>query len=178
MQKSTMPTMNNAFAVLAYGSHTGTFAKVNVSGAYFSRSYNPNDFTLTAVNAPTNLAEWKAAYFDPGSPDAADNADPDHDGITNLLEYATGGNPLSPQTYPTAYTPPAGGFAYFTYTRSKIALNDLNFQVEYGNLSGAWSHIGVTEHIDSDDGSLQHVTAKMPAASGSRGFAHLLVTKP
>ena len=175
---SFVPTLNDVFAVLGYGSHTGTFAKVNVSGAYFSRSYNPNDFTLTALNAPTNLAEWRAAYFDPGSPDAADNADPDHDGITNLLEYATGGNPLNASTNPTTFSAPIGGFAYFTYTRSKIALNDLQFQVEYGDLAGAWSHIGVTENIDSDDGSTQHVTAKMPAVSASREFAHLLVTKP
>ena len=178
MANSFVPAVGNSFAVLTYSNHSGTFAKFNIMGATFSRSYNANDLTLTATNSPTNFAEWKAAYFDPGSPDAASNADPDHDGISNLMEYATGGNPHNPSTNPTTFTPPVGGFAYFTYTRSKVALNDLQFQVEYGDLSGAWSHIGVTEHIDSDDDIMQQVTAKIPVGPVSDWFAHLLVTGP
>jgi hypothetical protein len=41
------------------------------------------------------LADWRTAYFGTSSDtgDAADTADPDHDGIPNLLEYATGSYP-------------------------------------------------------------------------------------
>ncbi len=44
----------------------------------------------------TPLQAWRYEYFETilNSGDAADDADPDFDGICNLLEYALGGNPL------------------------------------------------------------------------------------
>lgn len=46
-----------------------------------------------------------------GTADNARNADPDHDGISNLLEYAFGGSPSQP------YTSTAGGHALLPSTR-------------------------------------------------------------
>jgi len=55
-------------------------------------------FTFVPVatgNTTPDLADWRAAYFGTSNAagDAADAADPDHDGIPNLLEYATGSYP-------------------------------------------------------------------------------------
>ncbi|MBK8478496.1 MAG: hypothetical protein IPL39_20075 [Opitutaceae bacterium] len=46
----------------------------------------------------TSLADWKALHFGVETDPAliGDSADPDGDGIANLLEYAFGLEPLSP----------------------------------------------------------------------------------
>jgi carboxypeptidase D len=55
---------------------------------------------ISAV-APATIAQWRAVYF--GTTNnlggAADNADPDGDGIPNLLEYAFGLAPTTPDSY-------------------------------------------------------------------------------
>jgi autotransporter-associated beta strand protein len=52
--------------------------------------------TLVQSGVPA-IAAWRLQYFDSAEPIgiAADDADPDGDGVPNLLEYALGGNPLS-----------------------------------------------------------------------------------
>lgn len=48
----------------------------------------------------SGIAAWRLYHFGDGEPvgDGAKDADPDGDGIPNLLEYALGGHPLSPNT--------------------------------------------------------------------------------
>lgn len=65
-----------------------------------SSSYQVVLDSFTFVPAPASntrptLADWRMAYFGTTASDgdAADMADPDHDGIPNLLEYATGSCP-------------------------------------------------------------------------------------
>ncbi len=51
------------------------------------------------------FAEWQAAHFVGGSsnPNAAPGFDPDFDGRTNLLEYATGTDPNAPSNIGIVY---------------------------------------------------------------------------
>ena len=128
-----------------------------------------------------NLAEWKTAYFGTGASEAADNADPDGDGVTNLMEYATGANPLTSSPVDTPLGPPSGGFFEFDYTRNVIALNELTFSVEWRDdlVNGAWSNVGVTAPtILSTNGSIQQVKVLVPTGSHDFRFVHLKVTKP
>jgi hypothetical protein len=65
----------------------------------------PDSFTLSAVpDAGTNSENWRAVYFGTtsNSADAADDADPDRDGIPNLIEYATGSYPTLPSPSPAS----------------------------------------------------------------------------
>jgi hypothetical protein len=178
---SYVPALNSTYAVLSYPSHSGSFATFNSSGAFFSKAYNSGDLTLSATNAPANLAEWKTAYFgDPNSPNAADNADPDHDGIPNLLEYAMGSNPLSTGSASTPLSTPNGGFFDFHYSRSVVAMSELQFQVQWndGLTAIGWSSTGISETILSDNGTVQQVSAHLPTDGRTRRFARLAVTKP
>ncbi|MDB6076335.1 MAG: rsaA, partial [Akkermansiaceae bacterium] len=90
---------------------SGTFAGiaegsvVELGPERFVASYqggDGNDFTLTVVEKPP-LAVWKNLYFPlPGTADSDDQADPDHDGVSNFWERAYGLNPLNPDTDFTA----------------------------------------------------------------------------
>src|SRR5204863_5568771 len=48
----------------------------------------------------TSIDLWRRQQFGPVSiaGEGADKADPDHDGLTNFLEFALNGNPLSPDS--------------------------------------------------------------------------------
>jgi len=63
---------------------------------------------LRGLTAPPPAALWRMACFGAAEPtgNADPAADPDGDGLSNLTEYALGGNPLSPSPHilPTALT--------------------------------------------------------------------------
>jgi subtilisin family serine protease len=75
----------------ASGDFEVTVAASNAAGA------RSNSFILRVLPPPpllTGFALWQSSYFSPSSPSGAANADPDSDGAANILEYATGGNPV------------------------------------------------------------------------------------
>ncbi len=174
-----VPAMGNSFAILNYASHTGTFASVNSGSILLSKLYNATNFTLAPASEPTNYNEWKDLHFGAGSPNAGDDLDPDHDGIRNLMEYATGSSPTTYSVGPTTINPPASGVMYFEYNRSVTAMSEITYQVEWrDDLSpGAWSSVGVTETILNTLNGIQKVRATVPTGSGPRRFVHLKITK-
>jgi hypothetical protein len=73
-----------------------------------------------------------------------------------------------------------GAVLEFNYTRSLAALADaVPFTVEWRDdlASGAWSSVGVTEQILSDNGTVQTVKASVAAGAAQR-FVRLKVSKP
>jgi len=143
---------------------------------------NPFDLILVGTGVLSKLDTWRQTHFisPANTGDAADLADPDQDGIANLLEFALGLNPNSRNILPITTT--EGGEAMqFTYTRSKSAfLDDLIFQVQSsGSLtSGTWGTAGVSpETILFDDGTTQTVRVSV-ATSPESSFLRLSVTAP
>lgn len=57
------------------------------------------DVEIDTIRLLSPLEAWRDLHFQAtaNAGDAADNADPDGDGLPNLLEFATGQSPLSPQ---------------------------------------------------------------------------------
>jgi sugar lactone lactonase YvrE len=120
---------------------------------------------------------WRQAHF--GSPansgNAADGADPDGDGLKNLLEYALNLPPNAASRAPAAVQA-AGGNLEYTYTRGTAAYNGgTSFQVEWSDDLTTWFTTGVVESLISDDGTHQQVKATLPAGSGGRRFVRLRV---
>src|SRR5262249_53259263 len=111
---------------------------------------------------------------------AADTADPNGDGETNLLEFATAQDGQHPSK--AAITCRRNGTAIeFTYARSKAALSDgVTFSVQWSTtlLATSWTTTGVTEQILSDDGTIQTVKATMDGTALPRCFLRLDVTRP
>ncbi|MCX6874734.1 MAG: choice-of-anchor D domain-containing protein, partial [Verrucomicrobia bacterium] len=141
-----------------------------------------------AVTPP--LTAWRLDQFGTSSNSgaAADAADPDGDGRSNLLEFALNGNPhvSDPALQPVPGR--TGNLMRLNYTRRSDALDftsrsesldeGLSFAVEWSVdlKADSWSTLGVSETILSDDGTTQDVEATVPLA-GPRMFLRLRVGK-
>jgi hypothetical protein len=77
--------------------------------------------------------DWRNAYFGTheNSGDAADLADPDGDGIPNLIEYATGSYPTMPSAAPVSVAR-NGNHLAILFNRTRDA-TDIIYQVLAGN---------------------------------------------
>ena len=135
-----------------------------------------------SAQALTNTNYWRWQNF--GIPSntgiAADNADPDGDGILNLMEFATHTSPTVPNPMPGQVVL-NGGNLEFTYVRSKAAMSEgVASGVEWSDslLLPIWSTVGVTETILSDDGIVQQVKATLPGGSNGQRFVHLRAIGP
>ena len=154
--------------VFSFGSSTATTGDLRASHV-----------TQLTFEPLTPIESWRQAYF--GSPassgNGADSADPDYDGLSNLLEFSTAGSPIRPGAVAAAGTR-TGNVIEFTYTRNKAAMGAVQFTVEWSDSLSAssWSGAGVTETILNDDGSVQQVKATVPAGTGNRLFVRLRVS--
>jgi hypothetical protein len=104
-----------------------------------------NAICATRLIAVTPYEAWKAANFtaaelnDPAI--SGDDADPDGDGRSNLLEYALGGNPRVNDA-PGAFQPGfalAGNQLVITYARN-LAAPDLIYRVEVSSDLETWTY--------------------------------------
>lgn len=140
--------------------------------------------STSTFTTPTILQNWRQTFFGTtqGTNTAADNADPDGDGVPNLVEFATGKNPTTAGGAASSSTSiSSSGSLDYTYTRSLDAVNSgTTFIVEWNDsLNPAqWSSAGVTETVLSDNGLIQQVKATMPAGATGRRFVHLKVVPP
>ena len=123
---------------------------------------------------PPNTAQedWRQLHF--GTTEntgiAADSFDANSDGETNLLEFATGQNPLADTRAETSVTLD-GANLEFRYARGTAAIGDgIQFIVEWSDtlLPGSWSDDGVIDgpapHDPENPGSpeLEQRIATMP----------------
>ena len=132
---------------------------------------------------------WAPGYFT--SAQLADQsitsatADPDRDGIPNLLEFLCGGNPLAtgPSILPTLTTTPVAGGRnlVFTYNRKLTATGVTQVVEHSADLSAIWTPAvqgqnGVTIITTPVDASTEQVTVTIPSTSTSR-FVRLKATR-
>ncbi|MBX7209704.1 MAG: autotransporter-associated beta strand repeat-containing protein [Verrucomicrobiaceae bacterium] len=111
--------------------------------------------------------------------DASITADSDHDGVSNLMEYATKMNGNASDTVPQSATK-NGSVIDFIYTKNKAA-TDVTFIVEWSDtLGNDWSTAGVSAPtILSDNGVTQQIKVTVPAGTGvAKRFVHLKATRP
>jgi len=168
------------------GPISGTFAGrpqgsvVIVNNNDFVISYtggDGNDVTLTALS---RAQAWRHRHFGTtaNTGTTADDADFDGDGIPNLIEKACNLDPTKGNALPVTTTVKGSSLEY-TYTRSVAAVSagDI-FTVEWNDTLGAtgWSSAGVTEEVQSDDGTTQIVKALVPASGSGHRFMRLKVT--
>jgi hypothetical protein len=108
--------------------------------------------------------------------------DPDHDGVSNLLEFVLGGAPMEPSRTILPVLTYAGGSWFYEYDRSDLSQPPATLQeVEYsGDLAG-WTAITVplttAAPVTITPGSpSDHVKVAIPNP-GTKGFVRLKVTQ-
>ena len=144
-----------------------------------ARSFNTFTLPATAAPALSVLEQWRARHFGTVSDagEAADAADPDHDGLTNLLEFSLGSVPTSVDFTPNSSVLAGGTFDFF-YQRSKAALAmGAHFGVEWtaSPADVAWRTDQVSEAVLWEDGAVEGIAASMPFDTPAK-FARLRVT--
>ena len=130
--------------------------------------------TDTAIFADWQQVTWPG-ITDPNT--IGPDADPDADGITNLLEWALLLDPTSPDTFKPAFSRD-GDYLLFTYTRRKTAPGEASFQVERSdNLGNDWSADDVvTAPAQSIDDTSESVVTNIPVGPDGRRFVRVRVT--
>lgn len=127
----------------------GSNPEHNVSASWRA-SVLPHGSPGTDEPAFNGYASWKVAYGG-----LEDDADPDHDGLEVLLEYALGGSPatndrgLHPRATPQVLTVEGEEATYFTFSFTRPAgLEDVEYVVEASSslAFGSWSTESVVLH--------------------------------
>jgi alpha-tubulin suppressor-like RCC1 family protein len=135
----------------------------------------------TVTDGPTYTHQelWRFANFGSYSSasSGADSADPDGDGLSNLLEYALGLDPNGSGVIPAVLALNGANLEY-SYTRSTAAKdNGVTYQIEWSDTLevGSWSTETVTQQITSTQGALETVKASVPAGTSGKRFLRLRI---
>lgn len=146
-------------------------------------------FTSELLGEGVGLAygEWQTTHFTADEiADASISgpaADPDHDGVNNLLEYAFGLDPLSASRagLPSVSATRVDGADYLsiTFTRSKTS-GDLVYTIEASNDLATWTALTPAEQTVVDHGESETVVARDSVAVGAvpRRFLRVKVSVP
>jgi hypothetical protein len=129
--------------------------------------------TLTITVTLTPMQTWQVAQFGANASNlliAGDGADPDGDNLENLLEYALGTNPKTPNTSGITHDM-ATGFLRLTVNKNTAA-TDVSFTVETCGDFSTWS--SATTLVETNTVSQLIVR---DTVTGLRRFIHLKVTR-
>ena len=118
---------------------------------------------------------------DTSSGGSGDLADPNQDGVPNLMVFFLNRNPNGANvasTLPSAVR--NGANLEFTYTRSTAAMGVVSHAVEWSDTLavGNWSSVGVTEQILTGNGTAQTVRAVVDVGTGRQRLMRGKVTSP
>lgn len=188
-----LPGSGNNFSIInSSGTLSGGFSNVasgarlhnpNGSGSFLV-TLNANSVGLSSYLSPAaNFTAWQNSHFtamqlaDPSI--SGPNADPDHDGLSNLLEFAFNADPLdaSSNHRPTF----AIDANYFSIIYTKVlGTSGLLYDVEQATALGQWASVTPANQILSDNGFVQVIKAQVPRANagvGGKLFLRLRVTQ-
>jgi hypothetical protein len=133
--------------------------------------------------ANSGFSAWIAPYTNLS--DATPQGDPDHDGISNLLEYVLNGNPSASSTeiLPTL-TNDSANFV-FTFRLREASGQDTTQIFQYCTGMSNWTNVNITGikgsqvAIGAADGNgVQTVTVTIPKGVNTKMFGRLQVFQP
>ena len=137
------------------------------------------DLALARTRTPQEI--WRESNFEVVLPigDAAPDADPDFDRLSNVLEYATGGDPNAPGGSPIPTVSAGDEDFSFRYRRNPAA-TDVTLEFEHSSdfTTGSWSiFVPLSDALVStaDGIELRSVSFSREVA---RDFIRLKVTEP
>lgn len=145
----------------------------------FSLQQDATSVTLIFTPSGSPRETWQQANFGAEWNNplvSGDDADPDHDGVANLLERAFGGNPNASDSSILPATDPTAPLLSIIY-RKAVAATDLILEVqETATLNPPWLPAeGSGSLIDEVDG-VQRIRFTAPAEAGEKKFLRVQVT--
>lgn len=172
------------FSLTGFTESSNVWTKVDGNKTW---TFKESDGVLSlAVSAGGGFSTWIGGFGIPAGEQGRD-ADPDHDGLSNSLEYALGGNPgvANPGIAPTGSK--SGSNYVFSFSRSDLAAanGDALLELQYGNALSGWTTVAVPAGTGTvsgvgfavTDGSPSDtVTATIPVSGAVKFFARLRVT--
>ncbi len=172
---ATWPTLDAAFAAAA----TLEAANGATIGTDLHSFNHLSDLAPEPV-LPAWLSRraWRLSHFgsELNAGVAGDGADPDGDGLVNLVEYALGADPHAPTAAPSAGL--FGGQCTFTFTRMRPA-TDITYEVERSDDLRSWTPVwSSAEHPFAGGGArsaLETVVDPASVPAATRRFLRLRV---
>lgn len=171
-----------------------TTATADAAGEYVLRFTAMDDAVLSYRNQSVNVMpsaspaqQWQQNHFahlDGGAdhPNAEWSADPDKDGLTNLLEYALGGDPFAQgdANVPEMALQAIDGNHYLSMSIEKASdATDLSYIIEVSSDLLNWSHVeGIDVHTLSDNDQSLSVRDAVPYSDAAPRFIRLRVELP
>lgn len=160
------------------GNYTIVIERYNSLGETAAQSFQ---LTVTA-SSTTNFSDWTATFPSLTGNNSAPNADPDADGVSNLMEYFMALDPTAPEPPPLTATMNGTDSIGLTYTRSKTATG-LTGTVESTSTLGTnatWTPVNpLADTLVSETATHETRRASVPVApSDTQKFLRLRVTTP
>lgn len=130
----------------------------------------------TAAPQGLDFETWRSGFTFPPNQDGPGD-DPDRDGMSNVWEFFSGGNPTGPDVQPVIldfFAPLEGGPSRLVYRRAKD-LTGFVLKHRVSTNLGTWDPVEDSEIVFSlrDRGTHDEVEASLPAVSGGRAFYQL-----
>lgn len=179
-------TVSGAYETISSGAVTGTsYVDTNVvagttyyyvvSGANGIIPGSPSAEVSAAVaNNISALEQWRADKFgaNAGQPSAANDADPDGDGRSNLLEYALGTEPLTADSGAPVTLGRSGNV--LTLSFSHVADATLVYSIQASDTLGSWTTVQTYPAFTT--AGTQVYTDTVNVSTAQRRFLRLNVT--
>jgi len=175
---ATLPANTTSYSDVGLAENVTYYYRVKATNAN-GDSFYTNVASATTLN---RLLSWRQSNFgnSTDSGDAANSADPDHDGLDNLTEYALGTDPTSAagsdgaMAQPKASIVSVGGTDYLQITVNRVEnKTDLNYIVKVCDELGTnWTE--VTNILENSATTLR-VRDNVAATGNDRRFIRLSV---
>jgi alpha-glucosidase len=177
---------NGSYSLIATGvgspSYIDSTAAPGATSFYTIRAVNAHgsssDSAPASATAYTQVQVWRMQNFGQvdSSGNAADTADPDHDGRSNLLEYAMGSDPQQPDAAPSGVFGKSPDGQHLTLTFTGIADPALTYTVEAADSpTSPWTSIWTSTGASNTAGPITVTDPELTNAHSSR-FLRLKVS--
>lgn len=156
-----------------------TTANISNAAATFARTFPSYSMTVIVLAKPlTPLESWRLANFgiSENSGNAADSADPDGDGLKNLLEYWLVSPPQAPSAGALPIFAPAAGGCTFTYRR-RVSATDATYLVEESDNLQTWTPAAGASASLGTNGDAETIRFSVPK-NAERRYYRLSVSAP
>lgn len=169
------PTGSSYELIRATGSLSGTFGSVSGLPSGFKISYTSQSVLMVPGGPATGFDTWIAGF--PGLTDTSATGDPDHDGISSLLEFVLGGTPTAVDTGILPVLTPNGNKV--TFKRADASEDSVTLTIQWSTDLQTWTSIPVgatsagSVAITENGTSSDDITVTLPAPPNGRLYTRL-----